>query len=102
MSDEKLSDEARAHYERYIRAMHAMRSGVAMLMQGPEQGGRETSPKHLRVGVNSSLVSTSALTRLLVEKGIITWEEYCKTLADEMEKEVRSYEAQLPKGVHLA
>lgn len=73
---------------RYRRAVHAMQTGVATVMSF-DPG--ETSPKHLRVGVNNSLVQQGALTNLLFKKGIITEEEYWKELADLMEKEVENY-----------
>jgi len=78
--------------DRYVRACKAMQSGVAAKMNYDEG---ETRPKHLRVGINSALVSTGALTKVLAEKGLITMEEYMKALADMMEKEVASYEKQL-------
>jgi hypothetical protein len=74
--------------ERYEKACHAMQSGVAMWMNYDLQ---QTAPKHLRVGVNSALVDSSAIARLLMAKGVITEEEYYKALADQMEEEVESY-----------
>jgi hypothetical protein len=81
---------------RYRAAAHAMQSGVAMKMNhdgGPQRG--ETSPKHLRVGVNSAMVEHSALVRLLMAKGVITEDEYLTALADAMEAEKRLYETEL-------
>lgn len=81
------------NHGRYMAAMHAMQSGVAAKMAydgGPESG--ETSPKQLRVGVNSALISNGALLRLLVDKGLITDEEYVAVLADYTERDVKSYE----------
>jgi hypothetical protein len=70
--------------QRYLEAAHAMQSGVAMKMNyAPE----ETGPKHLRVGVNSALVTTQAFAKLLCDKGILTLAEYFSTLADCMEEE---------------
>ena len=37
----------------------------------------------------------TALTKLLLEKGIITDEEYFKAIADQMEEEVHSYEKRI-------
>jgi hypothetical protein len=80
-----LSDlHARIH-----AAQHAMQSGVATKM-AIEPG--ETSPKHLRVGVNAAMVGNAALARLLIAKGLITEEEYFAELADGMEAEQRLYE----------
>lgn len=87
-------DEAKA---RYMAAAHAMQSGVAMAMNhDPSQ----TDPKHLKVGVNSSLVTTSSLVHLLISKGIITEAEYFIALADQMESERDDYAAQIEE--HLA
>jgi hypothetical protein len=77
-------------------AMHAMQSGVhatMMRMGGP--GAGDTSPKHLRVGVNSAMVQVTALVRLLVKKGLITVAEYEAELVDEMNAEADRYEAEL-------
>lgn len=73
---------------RYNAAAHAMQSGVAMWMN---YDAAETRPKDLRVGVNSALVSNGALVKLLVEKGIITDEEYMTSLIEMMEREVEDY-----------
>lgn len=75
--------------ERYLIAAHGMQSGVAMMM---ERDVKETSPKHLRVGVNSALSDQSALAGLLIAKGIITEEEYVKAIADAMERERDRYQ----------
>jgi hypothetical protein len=78
--------------QRLTAASHAMQSGVASKM---EIDPAETTGKHLRVGVNSALVSHSALVRLLVAKGVITLEEYFAAAADAMEDEKRLYEREL-------
>jgi len=86
--DEKLL-ELQARYQ---RAAHAMQTGVAHEMNrepGP------TAPKHLRVGVNSALVSHGALVRLLLQKGLITEVEYMEACCEGMEDEVRAYEERL-------
>jgi hypothetical protein len=82
---------------RYMQALHAMQTGVKMLMQvDPGDGDTgETSPKHLRVGVNSSLINSSALAQVLMEKGIITELEYVTKLATFAEADVHSYEQRL-------
>jgi hypothetical protein len=74
---------------RYQAACHAMQSGVAL---EHSQGARDGEPKHLRVGVNSALVTDAAVTRLLIEKGVFTEQELAIALADEMEREVERYE----------
>lgn len=96
-----LNEESQSDYDRYFHAAHAMQTGVALWMN-MEPGESETTPKHLRVGVNSSMVSDAALTKLLIEKGIFTQEEFMKALADQMELEVAMYESRLPPGTRLA
>jgi hypothetical protein len=97
--------------ERYVNAAHAMQSGVRLKMTregipddkdlSPSHG--ETSPKHLRVGVNSALSTLDAHTRLLIAKGVFTEEEYIEAVTEAMEREVDSYREALglPPNVHL-
>lgn len=91
MSEEK-SEKEREHWARYKQAYHAMQSGVEF-MHTKEPG--ETDPKHLQVGVISSMVENGALCELLVKKGVFTSEELAEQLADYMEMEVASYEKKL-------
>lgn len=78
--------------ERYEKAIHRMQTGVAFRM-GYDPA--ETQPKHLRVGVNSAMVDTAAMAKLLIDKGIITEAEYYKAIADAMEAEADRYEQRL-------
>lgn len=80
-------------YARYRTAMHGMQSGVAMEMEVSQDSG--TTPKHLRVGVNSALVDSSALASLLMKKGLFTEEEYLEALALGAEKERDEYQRKL-------
>jgi len=84
---------------RYQAAVHAMQSGVAFLMN---LDPAETQPKHLRVGVNSAMVDSSALAKLLIDKGVVSEEEYAQAIADGMEREVESYKRRFPYPVELA
>jgi hypothetical protein len=77
----------------YHDLAHAMQSGVAAKM-GLEPGG-ETTPKHLRVGINAAMCDSAAIARLLIEKGIITESEYMDAITAEMAREVARYEAWL-------
>ena len=83
---------AKTDIDRYFAAAHAMQSGVAMEMNHRPQ---PTEPKHLRVGVNSAMVDHQALAKLLMDKGIITNDEYEKAIADAMEAEKKRYEDHL-------
>lgn len=86
MSDDKRIDEYKS---RYAAAAHAMQTGVSFKMQ---HDPGETTPKHLRVGVNSAMVDTSAMARLLIDKGLITELEYFKSLCEAMERERDLYQ----------
>lgn len=75
--------------QRYLAALHAVQSGVAAKMN---YDPTETTPKHLRVGVNAAMVQDSALAQLLMRKGMITEGEYWSAIADAMEREQALYE----------
>lgn len=71
-----------------------MQSGVATEMHIRPQ---PTEPKHLRTGINAAMVDHGGLVKLLVDKGIITNEEYVKAIADMMEQEKTNYEERLSR-----
>jgi hypothetical protein len=73
---------------RYGEAAHAVQTAIKWQMETQGTDAAGTSPKHLRVGVNMALVENSALVMLLLEKGIITDEEWYAVLADATEEEV--------------
>jgi hypothetical protein len=77
---------------RYAALAHAMQSGVAYSM---EKDPKETTPKHLRVGINCAMSDQGSLVRLLIAKGLITEEEYMEALVEGMEAEVKSYEQKI-------
>lgn len=79
-------------HERYHAAAHAMQSGVASEMN---HNPKPTEPKHLRVGINSAMADHAALAKLLIDKGVITEDEYFEAIADGMEREQKSYEERL-------
>lgn len=76
----------------YYDAANAMQAGVKAKAAYTDD---ETNPIDLRVGVNSAMVEHAALADLLMEKGIITEEEYQNSLAEVMAKEKARYEAEL-------
>jgi len=87
--------------QRYLDACHGMQTGVKYEMESDALRGVEhhsTTPKHLRVGVNSAMVSHAALVKLLVEYGIFTEDDYVKSQADAMEAEVALYEERANRG----
>ena len=88
------------HRVRYMELMHAMQSGVRQLMVidsgSPASVDRaEAGPKHLRVGVNSTLIQSSAVALLLMEKGIIAPDEYFGKVNELLAADVASYERKL-------
>ena len=75
--------------QRYVTAAHGMQAGVDVKMN---YDATETTPKHLRVGVNAAMSDQGALARLLIDKGLITEDEYMAAIADGMERERDSYQ----------
>lgn len=84
MNNEKRS-ELMARRE---AAAHRMQTGVAF---EHGRGSGDGSPKHLRVGVNTALVDHGALAKILIDKGIITEEEYLEAIVLGMEAEADHY-----------
>ena len=79
--------------QRYLEAVHAVQTGVKFFQERDGDGPLSpTGPKHLRVGVNVTKCDNAALALLLIEKGVFTLDEYHKSIADEMEEEVKRYE----------
>lgn len=75
--------------QQYRDNLRAMQSGVAMdQAKGSECG----TPKHLRVGVNSTMVDHAALVQLLIKKGIISEEEFWESMVDASKAEKERYE----------
>lgn len=91
-TDEKIA--------KYVELCHAMQSGVAIELQ---HGSKDTEPKHLRVGINTALVDAGSLCKLLVDKGVITHDEYIDAIYEGMKAEVERYEERLTKklGVQI-
>lgn len=76
----------------YMQAMHAMQTGVAYSL---EIDAAEGDIKHIRVGINSALCSIATLTYILMEKNIITEEEYFTKLLELTRNDVKDYEGKL-------
>jgi len=56
--------------------------------------------KHLRVGINSALIETGALTKCLVDAGVITLADFMDARIELLQRDVQSYEREL--GIKLA
>jgi hypothetical protein len=85
-----MTPEAQLHCDRYNTAVRRMQTGVEFTMGHPDD--KSTQPKHLRVGVNVAMGDHAGLAQLLMDKGVITEEEYFKAIADAAEREVIRYE----------
>jgi len=96
MTDEERKAAAMARYQ---AAMHAVQAGIASRMgwdqsnTAPEK--RFTSPKHMRVGVESAHVSQLGLAKLLITKGVFTEAEYYEAMANAAEEEKANWESSL-------
>lgn len=78
--------------QRYEAACHKMQSGVAAKYFYDTS---DTTPKHVRVGINSAMVEAAALATILVDKGVCTEDEYFEALIAQMEVEANMYEAEV-------
>lgn len=93
-------DRVAALQHDYLDLLHAVQSGCAYGVAGmhgdPIQtpGHEWAVQKHLRVGVNSALISQGALVKLLVDKGVITELEYWESVVAEFRAAVEGYEAE--------
>jgi len=83
----------------YEAALHAMQAGIMMEQQLDREERGESwctdTHKHARVGINSAMLECGAIVSLLVEKGIITREEFEIRLCDAVNEEVDQYERRL-------
>lgn len=87
--DEKTAKEIQ---EKYAFLTHAIQSGIAMELLIDSTAG---TPKHLRVGINMAMVETAALGKILIQKGIITKEEYFLNLLENLEVELEAIKKRL-------
>lgn len=81
-----------AAVQRYLAAVHAVQSGVALMMH---MNSRIADPKHLRVGIDTAKFEQGALVKLLIDRGVFTEAEYTEAVADAAEAEVRRTEEEL-------
>ncbi len=78
--------------EKYNALLHAMQTGIAYTLEKDFSSG---TPKHLRVGVNSAMVEAGVICKILIDKGIITLEEYQERVLEGLQKEVDMYEREI-------
>lgn len=89
-----LNPEEKKLFDEYTDLSHAMQSGVAFLQN---YEAAQTSPKHLRVGVNCAMVEHSALCELLIDKGVMTPTEMFTYMIRKMHAEIDSYRANMAR-----
>lgn len=75
--------------KKYVKLAHAMQTGIASCIA---VGWTGATQKHLRVGIDTSKSDHGALVKLLLEKGVITEEEYGRALLEGLENEVKGFE----------
>lgn len=78
-------------HERYAAAAHRVQTAIAVLMSMHSEWSA-MQPKHLRVGIDMTKSDAGGLATLLMEKGIITQDEYLRAIADAAEREADGYE----------
>jgi len=61
-------------------------------MNLPERN-QATEPKHLRTGINCAMADQSGLAKLLIDKGLITENEYLEAIRLAMNEELARYQA---------
>lgn len=86
--------------------LHAVQTGIASILafDTAAAGGQlpaesEASPKHLRVGASNAIISNGALLKALMDKGILTEDEFLDCYIKLLEEEVQSYEMQMEQRI---
>lgn len=101
---EQMNDPAVLAKEQLCQALqHAMQTGVKLTLHRTLRADTDATVKrelkHLRVGINSALVETGALTKCLVDAGVITLADFMDARIELLQRDVESYEQKL--GVKL-
>jgi hypothetical protein len=76
----------------YEQALRAMQAGVEMELTAEPS---RAAPQPLQVQINAGKCDITALVTLLIEKGVITEEEYGKAVTVQMNIEADGYEERL-------
>jgi hypothetical protein len=84
----ELSEQAKRDVDRYTAAMHGVQSAIALEIETVGAASAGANAKHLRVGINSCLVDSSAVAQLLMREGVFTEDEYFAALAAAAEREL--------------
>ena len=91
-----MTTKTQEYFDEYKRHMGRVQSGIlAKMMRWPSFNDMCCNPKHIRVGIDSAMVSDRAMFDLLVAKGVFTEEEYAKALRDSAKREADTHEKEL-------
>lgn len=90
--------QVNALWQRYMDLAHSVQSAVGWLLERDAKSG---TPKHLRTGLDVTKCEQAALVNLLVDRGIITEEEYVRGINEMLEKEVQRHEAEAERHFGL-
>lgn len=82
-----MSAQYERDHARYLNAMHAVQSAVALDISVNGDNAAAADHKHLRVGINACLVDSGAVAKLLIARGVFTEDEYMAALAEAAEAE---------------
>lgn len=88
----------------YEEAAHGIQTAIAHAMNSREYGYDEynaTEPKHLRVGVDLSKSDQCGLATLLMDKGVITLEEYLEAVRLAANEELARWETTYGGVIHF-
>ena len=77
----------------YEEAAHGVQSAIKYRMEHSLTPA--TEPKHLRTGIDMSKADQLGLTQLLIDKGIITSDEYCEYMRLAANQELHMHEEQI-------
>lgn len=86
-----IEDKRRDLGLNYLAAMHGVQTAIKYEMEAGLSD--KTSQKHLRVGVDSGMINDAALAWLLIQKGIITLDEYEESIRRQANEELAAYQA---------
>jgi hypothetical protein len=87
---------------RYHAAAHGVQSAIAFEINTFGDKAAGADHKHLRVGLSMTLVDSSSIAMLLMQKGLITEREYLEAIALGAEAELARVTAALQSKTGIA
>jgi hypothetical protein len=97
----EISEQGKRDCERYAAAMHGVQSAIALEIEQLGEKAAGANAKHLRTGINSCLVDSSAIATLLIGKGIFTQDEYFAAIAEAAERELATMTDRVRKSTGI-